>query len=434
MQCISGSDDVALRLDQLPKQYRWAFADQSIVLAISRGEQLERGVMGSRLCLLVKWAFRLKTHWLLLLVVGAMELVRLLLAQRKGETRGDVLGVNWPNRFFVGFGAGSEDDLFRRYCDRYPGQVGRLDQIDVRSFGAWHRLGLVPAFRSLIYVLGVARLAIASLPPDFWPWRVDFITFIGMRLGYFAYMRGWFNSLREHGRNAISEVAFLAADTAAFAAVDAGLPARYIQHGLLPYSVALPEFSSVDALNNDEAIFMQAKLPHARIGFPDRSKFTLRISQMRKEVLITSIYGTHEYMFMSIDPFIRWAADNGLPVRVRPHPRESHSFWESYSRRGMITIENGDPTFLQSIKRLRPRINVSWFSTTLADSLDYGIIPVTVCADDDREVNDTVYPLFRRSLRWPQDMDIIERVLVDDNYYEIVLFALREEFIVEAAA
>jgi len=149
-------------------------------------------------------------------------------------------------------------------------------------------------------------------------------------------------------------------------------------------------------------------------------------SQLRREALITSIYGTADYMSPGIAPFIRWASDNKIPVRVRPHPRETGTFWFDYEENGGVFIEDVDSSFLHSIDRLRPRINVSWFSTTLADSLEYGVIPVTVSSDDDPAVLNMVYPLFKRSLRWPRDAESIVRLMTDDGYYRLVLARLRE--------
>jgi len=154
-------------------------------------------------------------------------------------------------------------------------------------------------------------------------------------------------------------------------------------------------------------------------------KPTLIPSQMEKEILIASIYLDADYM-SSITPFIPWAANKKLPIRVRPHPCESSTFWSGDEADGSVTIEKSDADFLQAIDRLRPRFIVSWFSTTLVDALECGVIPVTVCADEDRSVADMIYPLFQRCLRWPQDAESIARLLDDDEFYASVLSRLRE--------
>lgn len=413
-------------LHNLPTQHHWIFADQLLLLAVAKGERVVRGVFGSRLGNLVKLSQHLWLVWPLLSLVGIVELLKLLFRQRASLRNSGDRNKYYPECFFVGFGAGAEDELFKRYRENHRGDVKKLNQIEVGSLAAWHSVGIVSGLRALIYALKLARMAITNLPSELAPWRADFLTYIGMRIGYFAYMRAWFGFLKKKAGTCLTEVAFLAADTAAFAAVDAGLPTCYVQHGLLPYSALLPKFTRVEALTVDEADFMRRSLPNANITMCPRQKFTLSPSQMKKEVLITSIYGTADYMAGSITPFLSWATGRQLPIRVRPHPCETSTFWSDYEANGAVIIEKDDISFLQSIDRLRPRLNISWFSTTLADALEYGVIPVTVCADDDSEVLNTVYPLFKRCLRWPQDADIMERLLDDDEYYASVWSRLRE--------
>lgn len=412
-------------MHNLPTHYHWIFADQLLLLAIARSEPLVRGSLGSRLGDLVKSSQKILLVWPLLALVGMVELGRLLWRQRVTIQNGNGQNRNYPARFFVGFGAGSEDVLFAKYCENHAGSVKKLNQVDVSTFAAWHHVGIVSGLRALAHALAVARMAITTLPPELAPWRADFLTYIGMRVGYFAYMRAWFGILKKRAENRFDEVAFLAADTAAFAAVDAGLTTCYAQHGLLPYSTLLPEFTRIEALTADEADFMRRRLPKAHITLCQRQKLALIPAQMKKEALITSIYGTAAYMSGSIASFLDWAVNKELPIRVRPHPCEKGTFWAEYEASGTVIVEKSKASFLQSIDLLRPRINVSWFSTTLADALEYGVIPVTVCSDDDRDVADIVYPLFQRCLRWPQDAESIERLLDDDEYYMAVLSRLR---------
>ena len=413
------------KLQNFPAQYHWAMADGPLLQAISRNEPMVRGIRGSLLGGLVKVSQHLGLVWPLLSLVGMVELIRLLLRQRVSTRNGSSQDGNYPARFFVGVGAGKEEELFPRYCEKQAGGVGRLDQLNVESFAVWHCVGFVSGLRSLSRALAVARMALAALPLELAPWRADFFTYVGMRVGYFAYMRAWFEILKTKTGTRLDEVAFLTGYIPAFAAVDVGLPACYLQHGMIRHSTLLPAFIRVEALTADEAAFMRRRLPKAHITMCLQPKPTLIPSQMEKEILIASIYLDAEYM-SSITPFIPWASNKKLPIRVRPHPCESSTFWSDYEADGSVTIEKSDADFLQAIDRLRPRFIVSWFSTTLLEALECGVIPVTVCADDDRNVADMIYPLFQRCLRWPQDTESIERLLDDDEYYASVLSRLRD--------
>ena len=417
---------LADKLQKLPAQYHWALADGSLLQAISRNEPMVRGIRGSRLGGLVKVSQRLGLVWPLLSLVGVVEFIRLLLRQRVSTRNESSQDGHYPARFFVGFGAGQEEELFSRYCEKQGGMVGRLDQVNVGSFSVWHCVGIVPGLRSLARALAVARMALAALPPELAPWRADFLTYVSMRVGYFAYMRAWFEVLKVKADSHLEEIAFLSADTAAFAAADAGLPTCYLQHGMIRHSTLLPAFIRVEALTAADAAFIRHRLPKTRITTHSQSRQTLVPSQMAREILVASIYYPDTEYILRIMPFICWANTMKVPIRVRPHPCEDGTFWPGYETAGHVTIEKSDVGFFHAIDRLQPRLVVSWFSTALVDALECGVIPVTVCADEDRSVADMIYPLFQRCLRWPQDAESIARLLDDDEFYASVLSRLRE--------
>ena len=419
---------LADKLQKLPAQYHWALSDGSLLQAISRNEPMVRGIRGSRLGVVVKVSQHLGLVWPLLSLVGMVELIRLLLRQRVSTRNGSSQDGHYPTRFFVGFGAGREEEYFSRYCETQAGGVGRLDQINVGSFAVWHCVGIVSGLRSLARALAVARMALAALPLELAPWRADFFTYVGMRVGYFAYMRAWFEILKTKTRTRLDEVAFLTGYLPAFAAVEVGLPTCYLQHGMIRHSTLLPAFIRVEALTAAEAAFIRYRLPKTRVTTHSRSRHTLVPSQMAREILVASIYYPDTEYILRIMPFICWANTMKVPIRVRPHPCEDGTFWPGYETAGHVTIEKSDVGFFHAIDRLQPRLVVSWFSGAMDDALRCGVIPVSVCADDDRNVADMIYPLFQRCLRWPQDTESIERLLDDDEYYTSVLSRLREGF------
>jgi hypothetical protein len=412
-------------LHALPSQYHWALADSALLQAITRKEPVALGARGRLLSRLVKVSCRFGMVWALIVLAGISELIRLQRQQRAATKAGDGGVGGYPARFFVGFGAGSEESLFIQYCKKSDIQTERLDQVNVSTFAALHHVSFLSGFRFLVRALVVAKKAINALPFCLSYWRTDFLTCVAMKAGYYAYMRAWFEMLKEEAGLSLAEVAFLAADTAAFAAVDAGLPVCYLQHGMIRHSLLLPAFSRVDALTTYEANHIRRRLPLAKVTVHSQSRRKLEPSLMAREILVASIYGDIEYM-SRIASFVLWANAFNVPLQVRPHPRERSTFWQNYAMVGQVTIEEGDADIFQAIDRLRPRLMVSWFSTALLDALECGIIPVTVCSDDDSYVSDMVYPLFRRCLRWPQDIEIIEQILNDDEYYVSILSRLTE--------
>jgi hypothetical protein len=417
---------VAEQLQKMPPQLHWAVADSLLLISIGRHQPVARGRAGTRLGTLVKLFDRFGLVYPLLLAVGSFELTRLLLQQgRKSELPGSA-GPNpagqYPASLFVGFCAGSEETLFAGYCSEKAAPVARIDQTKVETMGQWHRVGVIQALGALKHSLTLARQGMASLPNEYNPWKLDFLTFVGMRLGYYSFTSAWFSQLKANSPE-IKEICFLAADTSAFAAVNTGQRTRYLQHGMIRHSLILPDFTYVDTTTHYEALHFQQRLPRAKV----RLTRLVALPMPRRTfgtVLVASTYATHQEM-CRILPFLEFAAQLGMNIHVRPHPAEDRSFWQAADLPSSVRMEDSDISFDAALDRLRPSLVVSWFSTTLVDALYRGLIPVSVSAIDDQNIQDMVYPIIRHCLHWPSDRDQLENVVSDEHIYDSTLARLR---------
>ncbi len=415
------------KLQRLPAQYHWVFADGALLNAIIHNTPVGRGKRGRQLTGMVKLACRFALAWPFIWLVSVVEFLILFFRQRRSIRNGKNKIVDYPAYFFVGFGAGNEEKIFQLYSEQHKGRgVGRLDETDIATFADWHTVGLKDGLVSLFSALTVAKQAIDVLPPELIEWRIDFLTHIAKQGGYFAYMHAWFSILEVKQKGRVNEVAFLSAFTPAFAAAVTGISTCYLQHGMIRHSTLLPNFTTVIALTEDESAFMQKRLPQAQLTVRKQVRPAILPALMARSVLIASIYGEVAYL-SQILPFLEWLHALPVPVKVRPHPCENGLFWAEHELSGAVSIEKNDPGFYSALERLKPRLVVSWFSTALDDALMSGVIPVSVCSDDDRSVSDMVYPLFQRCLRWPTDRETIRHLLGEDNaYYEKVLLRLRK--------
>ena len=422
-------DLVHLQLQHLPVNCRWAVADSSVLQAIARGEKVQRGPAGRRLKRLVRIFTMLKIPYLLLFAVGFFELTRLLLRQRNTadsllRAPTEHMPAQYPAYFFVGFGAGSEEYLFDRYCVDRNAPVGRIDQTEPVSMMSWHSVGPMEGISALFTSIALARQAMKNLPEECLPWKGDFLTFIGMRLGYFSYGFAWFSKIKEKAPH-VEEVCFVSPDTLAFAAINSMLRTRFVQHGLIRHSLIFPEFDSVDAITADEANHLRYRLPRAVVhldSFP-ASSISARYTAC---VLVASFYGSNEEM-LRVVPFLEHLAAKGLYIHVRPHPREDQSFWLRSVLSFDVVMEDSNESFNAAIERLRPSLLVSWFSTTLMEALCSDTIPVSVSALDDKNVADLVYPLFARCLHWPSQHEDLEVAMSSKNGYENILARLQSD-------
>lgn len=434
---MSPLDDILEQLQKLPSQYRWALTDRFLLVSIYRKIPLLRTGRLYLLTILVRLCRPFGMVWPLIYLIGTVELVKLLVKQHVLTKNKRMNGVDYPACFFVGFGIAKESEIIPQYSRRKGGGLGILHQYKIETFACWHRVGVISGFRSLIGTIALAKQAMAVLPVETADWYADFLVYIGSKVGYYAYARAWFAILVDRAGSGLEEVAFSCQNQAAFAAVDAGIRTVYFSHGTINRCELLPAFTTISTLTADEAEFVRHRLPMAHVTVQDIPRKKLAPSQMAREILIATCLLGVEYI-ERLDPLMRWAEVNKIPVRVRLHPAEriykDHMFvWAGYVNAGLVTIEDGDVDFFKAIDRVRPRLLVSWNSTTLADVLQCGVIPVTACLDDaaymddDLTVAEMAYPFFRRCLKLPNAFESIERLFHDDEYYESVLSRLIAE-------
>lgn len=404
-------------LQSIPAGLHWAVADGALLQAISSGRPIERGPRGRALYRLLHLARRFGHEGSIVFLVGLLEVLRL--CWRQGRVRSDHV---IQGRIFVGFGAAAEEALFEQYQAESKDSVVRLDQTQVGTLGAFHSVGWVQAFKTLRMAQRRALEAVSSVPEDLKSWRLDFLTHAGMRLGQYSYMRAWFADVRMLSPR-LHEVCFLSADTPAFAAVDAGLPTRYLQHGLIRRSLVLPNFDVIDALTADEHEHFSSRLPTARVRLIHALN-SITPSPPGQGFLIASHGETAEEM-ERIVPLLEWIEARGIPIVVRPHPQEDRAFWRGHASRWNCVIDDSDRSFMLAVKRLRPRFIVSWYSTALMDALRYGIVPITVSQVGNKNIQDLVYRLFDRALHWPRDAELLASLLSNDHAYEHALARLR---------
>lgn len=399
----------------------WIVADSEILQSLQNQTPLVRGKRGSKLALLFRMIDIDLVSSFLLVIVGWVELTRLWLRQFKSRQTSN---ASLPNYFFVGFGAGAEDKIYQEYCSNCNSPVGRLDQIDTSTFGSWHRCDYFHGVKELLIARCQVLSLINQLPHELKDRRVDFWAFACMRIGLYGYMRAWFVECINRSDSQL-EFAFLSADTPAFAAADLPLTTRYLQHGLIRHSLVLPRFKLIEALTADEKKYFQNRLPESQINLQDCPAFNQ--ADLSSCVLIASVYGSTQSLPLIV-PFLEWAYSNGLQIVVRPHPKEKHEFWEKYEEVGMLSVDRRPDSFESSLKRIRPCIVASWFSTTLAESLQYGVLPVTVWDSGSADIADLVYPLLKRSVQWPKGKARVEDALSDKSEYQKLIQDLRQGF------
>lgn len=399
---------VTLHIRGLPTNIRWAFADSALLQAIRNGKEVVRGPRRLLLHKLLAILSIKHLQWFLIRLINLIEVTRIFINCKFSRTK---LNTIILPRIFVGFGAGSEEELFQTFAaDEKVNttEILCLDQKDLGSFKVNNNLTLFNLFQQVQFSLEQVKSQWDTLPQEFCNYSLDFLTHVAMRLARYSFFHEWFKAYSKAiGQN--PTVCMISPDTLAFAAVEAGVNSVFYQHGLLRLSGVFPDFMKIRALNEYEANYLRHMIPRAVVNSVLYPKVTMT-HEANNTVLVASVYGSREQMNLVI-PFLEWSESANLRLLVRLHPRETGDYWRSISGRYRFIIERSDETIFDAFARIRPAVVVSWFSTALVDALNYGLVPVRLSADEDDSVRDLIYPLTQLSLQWPEDMSKIAQTI-----------------------
>ncbi len=363
-------------------------------------------------------------EWQLIYIVGLFVMINMLVAQLFVINQKREIDQDYPAAFFVGFSVMKNDQIYLDYCGKTSEVVGKLNQYNIESFARWCRVNFQMGMYFLAYSITIAKKAIASMPSELAGRREDFLAHIASKLGYYAYMRSWFHMVHRINPR-LKEIAFSCQNIASFAAVDEGIHTIYFSHGLLSHAELLPAFNKVTVISDAEMEFVKRRLPDSSVATYLNQVEKLDPSQMLREVLICSCPSSGNKYMSNIITFLDFAKIENIKVRVRLHPSENYNvFWHKYQEAGLVSIEVCDINVHHAIVRLKPRLVLSWGSTTLIDALDHGVIPINAIQDNDLLAMELVYPVCGRSLSLDHHFKSLSKLFYDDDYYNYVLSKL----------
>ncbi|OSM04800.1 hypothetical protein [Magnetofaba australis] len=348
---------------------------------------------------------------LLPLLLSILSLILLLQwrARAKRRTTAPAPRNGEPWRLFIGCGAGNEKDLLAEY-QQEPGEtvfVARDSEPD--SFLHLLRPGLGPVVRQMrAYALKIPADAVAfaqttGIPP-------------GLAMAVFSRL-GAMAGLAQACAAQLARAPYASARTItpnqfAWIFSQHGLrPISFREHGWLRKGYHFYPLDEWRVYSQAEAEFVRqvGQSPNVRLIEPIR--WTPRL--LTRKVLFTSIFDTPSFQrddyAQTTGAFLNWAQTRGVEVIVRPHPREDRSFWSRNFPH--ITLDDSDPSFLAAMERLSPLFVVSWFSTTLLESLFLGVIPITLYPQQHMETRDYCFPHLNHVLHWPADKLTLEQAL-----------------------
>lgn len=386
-------DALARRIQDLPGEIRWVYAQQDVIAATAKGVPVTPGVRTARIAQLLKWAGRVGLDH----AAAKLASLVLLAAIRCRQSRPPAKAGQ--RRFFVGIGALKEGELALQFEAMSGGPAAVIDQRFSGALASIYPPGMLDLLRSWHEAAQPIFAALAAEqdgPLD----RSAVLTYVVRRLHHYAHFLAVFRGLNATAPG--TAVGFAAADLPAYAAVQAGIEAIYFPHGFCARSLAYPDFHRVVAFNPPEAEHLRSRLPAASVSVTAPA---IRPLHLERRLAVVGDYGEKLDRSRGLIEFCRAC---GIEVVVRPHPADRSGYWRRWEGVRGVRIDRGG-TFDDFLERHRPCVMATWYSTTIYDALLRGVVPVTLEADQP----DIVFPFAEVALCWPADKERIKAVLSD---------------------
>ena len=211
------------------------------------------------------------------------------------------------------------------------------------------------------------------------------------------------------------------------AAIESNLKTFYLMHGLLGrvHPAIFPEFSEVYVYNADEKSYLE--------GLGVKSNILIypfdKLHTMRKVVLIFMRINDELMDFNDIYDLVQFFKTHNYDIKMKLHPqyRDKNAYeWASTLSIDIIGNNTGDATSL--IYSFSPSFVVAWRSTALCESLNMGVMPISLSKKSDI-TSHVVYPIAKRALFWHEEKEIINDAVEATAFYNEVINTLkRPEF------
>lgn len=343
--------------------------------------------------------------------VAATELARLMYLARRAPQ----LELPESSCIFVGFGAGSEEQMWHGFKNDSDGLAIRLDQTLPETFLSYHRPGTRELLKQIWCESGVVvPFLLNTLLESGAPNRKDSVTYAALRMAAYVLYRTWWRDLRN---KSISKIVFISPDIPAYACIDAGMtPVEYHQHGFHIVSILMPPFDVLRLLTQADVDWYQQHLPKSRFEISPSPE---RVAQHLPRILVASIYNypkgelpepwSKNQDSALLQSLVDWADKENLEVIVRMHPRESDNFWKV--RFPKLRIDATQDSFQEALLRIKPMFVVSWGSTCLVDATKENVVPVSIMGTNSKHLDWFVYDVSKHCLLWPDDKVILEEVV-----------------------
>ena len=226
------------------------------------------------------------------------------------------------------------------------------------------------------------------------------------------------------------------------AATRVGIETFYLLHGLAGKvsKVSFPFFDHIYVYSSEDKIYFENVSPKSNVCLYPLKE----LSNLEKRVII--FLRQSDFMMSEVDlsELLSHFSKKDFKIFFKKHPAYQGSLAEKLAKKHNVEIIDLEKDGSGIILNYRPSFTVSWMSTSLCESLNHGVIPISLASQEEPKyaighINPemdmsmtwidkyawTPYPIKKRSLSWRDEKARIYGLLEDISLYRNTLSELR---------
>ena len=316
---------------------------------------------------------------------------------------------------FLKSGNGYDYDNLYKAFDHVESEVVCINSFTMKSYMSVTRVG----FYTLIGTFLHSVIAYLSVVREHLPKHVEYLVIDnGLRnISQYTFLLSFFKTV--YSLNNDIHVCSGGAMLASNASISARLKTSYLLHGNIGYKypILFPDFYKVYVYSYDEKLYLDnSGISSDVLVYPYEN-----ISTHNKLVVVFMRIDDEKMNFHELRNLVVFFKFNNYLVKFKLHPQYNGENIYDWANTLNVEVVNEDIGSASSlISSTLPSFVVAWQSTSLCESLNMGVIPISLSKKSEIRP-DSIYPIVKRTLSWHDEKkQIISAVNQQADYCKIL--------------
>ena len=244
-------------------------------------------------------------------------------------------------------------------------------------------------------------------------------------IGIYTYLCAFLSAIKEQIPNV--KIFHNGARVLSIAATRIGIETVYLSHGLIRKQgkAGLPFYNNIYVYSSEEKTYYEDISPNSNVCmYPVKE-----LPKLKKRVIIFLRQDDDDLIEETLSEILTLFLKKGYKIFLKKHPANTGVLADETADKYNLELTDTEMDASEIILNLRPSFTVGATTTALCESLNHGVIPISISDEriwcDRDDLTWSVYPIKKRSLSWGEEKERIFELLEDTSLYKKTLSELR---------